>query len=57
MANEDWVVFFNTLQARGVESQAASEGAALIRPRSCLRRHYEVSKYRSGIIFRFDKGF
>ena len=44
MANEDWVVFFNTLQAMGVESRCPSEGAALIRARSCLRRHYEVSK-------------
>jgi len=44
MANEDWVVFYNTLQARGVESGHASERAALIRARSCLRRHYEVSK-------------
>ncbi len=44
MANEDWVVFYNTLQARGVESRRASEGAALVRARSCLRRQYEVSK-------------
>jgi hypothetical protein len=44
MANADWVVFFNTHQAIGVESRRPSEEAALIRARSCLRRHYEVSK-------------
>jgi hypothetical protein len=44
MPNKDWVVFFNTPQAIGVESRRASEEAALIRARSCLRRHYEVSK-------------
>jgi hypothetical protein len=44
MANEHWVVFFNTHHARGVESRLASEGAALIRARSCLRRQFEVSK-------------
>jgi hypothetical protein len=44
MSNENWVVFFNTRQASGIESKRPSEGAALIRARSCLRRRYEVSK-------------
>ena len=44
MGNEDWVVFYNTHQARGVESRHLSERAALIRARSCLRRQFEVSK-------------
>ena len=44
MANEDWVVFYNTHQARGVESRHPSERAALIRARSCLRRHFDVEK-------------
>jgi hypothetical protein len=57
MANEDWVVFFNTLQAIGVESRCPSEGAALIRARSCLRRHYEVSKIQgpNGVVIQKAK--
>ena len=47
MANEHWVVFFNTHQVRGVESRRVSEEAALIRARSCLRRQFEVSKFKA----------